>query len=144
MHGRCWWGGHRVLWGHPWSPAPMHQGSGMAGTAPTAAALTSRRFEPRQLTAIACKAAQYRCGRRRQLTSLQHVCARARQRKEKTSSLCSTTKRNSADTETALAEVPDPQKCLNWVGAKCHQDSKPYITFIKEIATHEHVCFMFS
>lgn len=43
---------------------------GMVGTASTVAALTSRGLEPHQVTAISCKAAQCRCGRRQQLTSL--------------------------------------------------------------------------
>lgn len=43
---------------------------GMVGTAPTVAALTSRGFEPHQVTGVSRKAAQCRCGQRRQLASL--------------------------------------------------------------------------
>ena len=91
------------------------------------AAPTSRRLEPRQRRAIACQTAPYRCGHRRRLASLQHVCARARQRQEESSPFHYQTQpgkyREGSCSRALLPTAFEPGS-----GKMPPRDSKPYIT----------------
>lgn len=117
------------------NPVTCSMDHGMMGTAPTAAALTSRGFEPQQVTAITCKAAQCRCGWMRQLASLQHVCDG--QHKEKTSSLFYYQTQQHKHFSCSYWSTQFP-KVFDLGGSKTWPtDSKPSITFMREMATHE-------